>query len=555
MIVFMPDVLNPFAPLPKTSILFNVKTCKSQIEDILDKVAATFDPSAKYHSPLTSTGSCGGAALKAAIDLLKDDCGKILWFFMDVPSVGYGNLRSRNNRSLYNTEKERTLFVPEEKTKTYIDLGNIGVKERIGVDLFACTQGDVDLASIAPVAALTGGEVYYYSPFNSTEYGEKLHFDLFRNLSRQTVYDVSIKARCSLGLSVHKYLGGFGETLDSPIQLSVMDSDKTIAFTMKQTNKLVPNTPAYIQFAVLYTTGNMQRRVRIFNYTLSISDSIAHVYSGIDIDAVIGLEARLHILTMQRLSLSNARGELCETCIRTLAYYRKTVSVGSASGQFVLPESMKVYPILLLGLMKTPAYGLLESTKLDAKVANVIQLSELSFNYLLMKIYPKMYSVAQIIDPEQMDGTFILNQTDNTESTSIFKPMNIPSSADKISPTDAYLIANSDFIYLYLPKDISETILMEVFNKSSLAELVIEEGIPMLETEGNIKLRNVIENLRKERGGAYQQVKVLLHTSSQTAAILRELLIEDCKNPQQEFSYVQLLSHLHRVVLTRLNSI
>eukprot|EP00826_Nyctotherus_ovalis_P044933 TRINITY_DN48_c0_g1_i7.p2 TRINITY_DN48_c0_g1~~TRINITY_DN48_c0_g1_i7.p2 ORF type:complete len:228 (-),score=94.60 TRINITY_DN48_c0_g1_i7:20-703(-) len=205
MIVFMPDVFNPFSPLPKSRVLLNLKNSKSQIEDILDKVASTFDSSNK-HSPLGSTGSCGGAALKAAIDLLKDDSGKVLWFFMDIPSVGYGSLRNRNSRSLYGTEKEKTLLVPEEKTKAYVELASIGVKERVGVDLFACTQNDVDLASIVPVATLTGGEVYYYSPFNSTEYGEKLHFDLFRNLTRQTVYDVSIRARCSLGLSVHKYL-------------------------------------------------------------------------------------------------------------------------------------------------------------------------------------------------------------------------------------------------------------------------------------------------------------------------------------------------------------
>eukprot|EP00826_Nyctotherus_ovalis_P044929 TRINITY_DN48_c0_g1_i10.p1 TRINITY_DN48_c0_g1~~TRINITY_DN48_c0_g1_i10.p1 ORF type:complete len:555 (-),score=206.36 TRINITY_DN48_c0_g1_i10:96-1760(-) len=554
MIVFMPDVFNPFSPLPKSRVLLNLKNSKSQIEDILDKVASTFDSSNK-HSPLGSTGSCGGAALKAAIDLLKDDSGKVLWFFMDIPSVGYGSLRNRNSRSLYGTEKEKTLLVPEEKTKAYVELASIGVKERVGVDLFACTQNDVDLASIVPVATLTGGEVYYYSPFNSTEYGEKLHFDLFRNLTRQTVYDVSIRARCSLGLSVHKYYGSFGETLDGPIQLSTMDADKTIAFTLKQTSKLNSDTPAYLQFAILYTTGDNQRKVRVFNYTMAVTNSISHVYSSIDMDGLIGLEARVHMATMQKQSLGNTRNELCETCIRILAHYRKAVSTSSASGQFVLPESMKVYPLLLLSLMKTPAYGLMDNVRLDAKVANIIQLSELSFTYLLMRLYPKMYSVAQIINPEEPYGTLIINPTNNTESNAVFKPVNLPCSADKIVPTDAYLIANSDFIYVYLPKDVSESILMEVFGKSTVSELVPEEGIPFLETEGNTRVRNVIDNLRKERGGAYQQVKVLVHTSSQTGAVLRELLVEDCKNPQHEFSYVHFLSHLHRMVLNRMQTI
>ena len=104
-------------------------------------------------------------------------------------------------------------------------------------------------------------------------YGEKLHFDIFRDLTRSTVYDISFKARCSIGLTVTKYLGGFGEVAENTVQLSVLDADQTIAFTLKQDVKLKLDSVAYIQFAILFTTGAGERKIRVFNYTLNITES------------------------------------------------------------------------------------------------------------------------------------------------------------------------------------------------------------------------------------------------------------------------------------------
>lgn len=553
-IVVMGDVNNPFSAVPKPKLLNNLKEGREQIEAILDKAASCFENLGNYRSPLAATGSCAGAALRSAINLLNADSGRILWFLMDIPSCGYGALKSRNSRALYNTEKESSMLVPDDKVKAYSDMAEFCVHERIGVDVFACTQGDVDLATIAPVAGMTGGEVYYYPVFNSADAGEKLHFDVFRNLTRTTVYDVSIRARASIGLNIEKYYGGFGEADHAPIQLSVMDADKTISFGLRQTSKLAPDSRAYLQLAILYTTIQKERKIRILNYTFAVTDQVSQLYSSIDMDAVLGLEIRQTASILQKMTLNNARNKLCQTCTNVLAHYRKTVSKTVASAQFVLPESMKAYPLLVLGLLKTPAYGFTECFRLDNKVANIVQLMQGSFSYALMKVYPKLYSVARIVDPSQDSGTMIVNEQDQTASGSVMKPLNIACSAEKISPNDIYILANSDFIYIYLPKDVSETLLGEVFGKSTLAEIVPEEGLPVLESEGNVRVRNVIEGLRKERAGAYQQVKVLLHSSAQAPSLLKELLVEDSRNPKTEFSYLNFLTHIHKMVLNKLQS-
>ncbi len=372
-----------------------------------------------------------------------------------------------------------------------------------------------------------------------------------------------MKARCSLGLSIHKYLGGFGEMLDSPVLLSVLDADKTVAFTLRQDSRLKPDAPAYIQFAILFTTPRGERRVRVFNYALGVTEQpstdrfpaqcIGQMYSSIDMDAVLDLEAKQHVQTIQRSSVNNTRNMLCQTAINILSHYRKTVSTTSASAQFVLPESMKTYPLLLLGMLKTPGFGLIEDFKLDAKVASMMQFRSCSFASLVMRAYPRLYSISQIVDPAQPWGTAIMDN--EAASGSIHKPTNIPASTEKIVPIDAYLIVNSDFIYVYLPPNVSEQILAEVFGKTTLAEVVVEEGLPVLESESSKRVHAVIDCLRKEKGGAYQQVKLLLPTSTEAKNVLRDMLTEDCKNSKKEFAYLTFLTHLHRMILSRVQSL
>lgn len=80
------------------------------------------------------------------------------------------------------------------------------------MDLLYAIPGtkSIDLTSIAPVATLTGGDLMLYSPFDINKHGEKLHYDIFRILTRVQALEVAIKARASTGLSVVEYFGGFG---------------------------------------------------------------------------------------------------------------------------------------------------------------------------------------------------------------------------------------------------------------------------------------------------------------------------------------------------------
>lgn len=68
----------------------------------------------------------------------------------------------------------------------------------------------MDVATIQPIAGITGGDIYLHADFNSQIHGEKLYYQIFRNMTRIVATDCMIKVRVSTGLTVSEYFGGFG---------------------------------------------------------------------------------------------------------------------------------------------------------------------------------------------------------------------------------------------------------------------------------------------------------------------------------------------------------
>lgn len=115
------------------------------------------------------------------------------------------------------------------------------------------TYKSVDLTSIAVLPSITGGDLHFMAPFDINKHGEKLHYEIFRVLTRVSATEVQIKARVSQGLTVSEYFGGFTYKEQPDIALASVDSDKSLGFVIRVDEKLKDGTLAFVQFAMLYT--------------------------------------------------------------------------------------------------------------------------------------------------------------------------------------------------------------------------------------------------------------------------------------------------------------
>lgn len=74
-----------------------------------------------------------------------------------------------------------------------------------------------------------------------------------------------MRARCSQGLGVETYAGNFMVRPTNDLSVAGIDSDKSILIYLKYEDKLQPNQICHIQCAMLYTSFEGVRYIRVFN--------------------------------------------------------------------------------------------------------------------------------------------------------------------------------------------------------------------------------------------------------------------------------------------------
>jgi len=72
-----------------------------------------------------------------------------------------------------------------------------------------------------------------------------------------------------------------------------------------------------------------------------------------------------------------------------------------------------------------------------------------------------------------------------------------------------------------------------------------------VETDLNERVRSIIEIFRREKGGAYQQVKIITDSKPEIKEIMLEILTEDRRNPKKDYSYLEFLTDLNKLVISK----
>lgn len=129
------------------------------IDQLMTQIPAMFAESRETETILGPAIKAGMEALKAA-----ECAGKLLVFHSSLPiAEAPGKLKSRDERKLLGTEKEKTVLAPQ--STYYNQLGQDCVGFGCRVDLFIANNAFIDLATIGQVARLSGGQVYKYTYF------------------------------------------------------------------------------------------------------------------------------------------------------------------------------------------------------------------------------------------------------------------------------------------------------------------------------------------------------------------------------------------------------
>ncbi|MEE6479329.1 hypothetical protein FKM82_012219 [Ascaphus truei] len=521
------DIDDVFIPMPE-NLLVNLNESKELVQDLLKNLPQMFTKSSETQSAL-------GPALQAAYKLTSTTGGRITVFQTQLPSLGAGTLKPREEPNQKSTAKDIHNLTPA--TDFYKKLALDCSGQQIAVDLFLLSGRYSDLASLGCISRYSAGSVFYYRGYqhqHNPVQVEKLQKELKRYLTRKIGFEAVMRIRCTKGLSIHTFHGNFFVRSTDLLSLPNVNPDAGYAVQMSVEENLTDTPVVSFQSALLYTSSKGERRIRVHTMCLPVVSALSDVYAGADVQAVTGLLANMAVDRSITSSLSDARDALVNAAIDSLSAYRSSVLTVQQPG-LLAPHSMRLFPMFVLALLKQKAFQTGTNASLDERTFAMCQVKNQPLVYLMLMTHPNLYRVDNLTD----EGA--LNINDRT----IPQPPVLQLSVEKLSRDGAFLMDTGSVLFLWVGRNCGQNFYTQVLGVANYASIPQEMTLlPELDTAESARMIAFISWLREQRP-FFPTLHIIRDESPRKSTFLQNM-IED--RTESALSYYEFLLHLQQQV-------
>jgi protein transport protein SEC24 len=338
------DLEEPYLPTPE-DLVINLFACRRNIESFLNKLQLMFKDA-------TSQSSAMGPALRAGLRLIMTTGGKITVLSASLPNMGIGKLDMREDKKALGTSKEGSLLQPG--STFYKSFAIDCSKQQVSVDMFLFSAQYQDVATLSYVPRYTGGQTYFYPGWNAARSEDAIKFanEFSSYLSAEIGLEAVLRVRASTGLRMSAFYGNFFSRSSDLCAFPAFPRDQGIVVEVAIDETL---TRPYVclQTAVLHTTCNGERRIRVMTLALPTTEGIASVYASADQQALTAYFSHKAVEKALDSGLEAARDAVQSKVVEIMQTYRKELAGGNmGGGGLQLPQNLRALPVLFLALMK-----------------------------------------------------------------------------------------------------------------------------------------------------------------------------------------------------------
>ncbi|XP_035211322.1 protein transport protein Sec24A-like isoform X2 [Stegodyphus dumicola] len=521
------DVEDIFLPSPD-SLLVNLHESKALIADLLNDLPQRFASNGDINS-------CLGAALQAAYKLMSPVGGRVTVVQTCLPNYGPGALKNREDPN-QRAAKDVSNVGPANDFYKKLALDCSG--QQICVDLFLLCSQYIDIATISCISKFSSGCINYYPGYH-LQLGkvqvEKFSGDFKRYLTRRIGFEAVMRIRCTRGLAIHTFHGNFFVRSTDLLSLPNVNPDTGYGMQIAIEENLTEYNSVCFQAAVLYTSSNGERRIRVHTLSLPVVSILQDVLGGADQETIIGLVAKMAVDRSISSSLTDARDALINVCIDVLGVYKLTMS-GQVAGALMTPYSTRLLPLFILALLKHVAFRTGVSTKLDERVFAMDRMKTLPLPYLMKYIYPTLYPV------HALDDKNAIHQDDDAV---IPQPPILQLSSEKVDRHGAYILDTFDVLYLYIGRAINDHFCSSILNVPNFSAIPEDMSfLPELPTPESERMRNFVSWLQDQRPN-HSPLKII-REDGRDRHIFLQYMLDD--RTESLFSYYEFLQHVRQQI-------
>ncbi|PMB70280.1 Protein transport protein SEC24 [Beauveria bassiana] len=476
------DLEEPFLPVPH-DLLVPLSESRQSVERFLQKLPEMFQNN-------QSNNSCMGPALRAGHKLISSLGGKIIVLTASLPNVGAGKLELREDKKVLGTSKEGALL--QTGNSFYKSFAVECSKNQVSVDMFLFSSQYQDVASLSNLPRYTGGQTWFYPGWHASRPEDALKFasEFSDHLSSEIGLEAVLRVRATTGLRMNTFYGNFFNRSSDLCSFPAFPRDQCYVVEVAIDENLTKNVVCF-QAAILHTTCNGERRIRVLTVALPTTTNLSDVYASADQCAITTYFTHKAVERVLSSGLDAARDALQAKVTELLQTFRKELAGGSMGGGLQFPANLRGLPILFLGLMKN--VGLRKSAQIptDIRSAALCLLSTLPVPLLMRYIYPRLYSLHDMPDTAGItDG----------ETGQIVLPLPLNLTSERLASHGLYLIDDGQTQFLWVGRDAVPQLIADVFGVDDRTNIHVGKGrVPELEGDFNERVRAVVQKSRDHR--------------------------------------------------------
>ena len=298
------------------------------------------------------------------------------------------------------------------------------------------------------------------------------------------------------GLKLQSYVGnGIFKPLEEVIELSGISTTTSFCLMIEHEGTFVEEERIYLQLAVLYTSVDKRRMIRVHNLCLFASGNESIIFKNVDSDAVIATFTMQCVHKALSMPLMKPREHWYDMAVKIILSYRTTCSAHSPKNHLVLPESLRLMPLYLYCLFKHPAMldNAVSSTSgsgsgLSARSisANVLavraherafhlrRLRSATIRTILDSLFPRLFVLHVMLDDNEFeDLSEVRLESYKTPSDAAHLVFRLPR-----HQCVSYEILESDGVYI-----LDDTVTMWLFIGRNVPQANIQEWFSLLPSE------------------------------------------------------------------------
>ncbi|KAL2889087.1 protein transporter SEC24 [Ceratocystis lukuohia] len=476
------DLDEPFMPVP-IDLLVPLSESRQSVEKFLTSLPNMFQNN-------QSNSSCMGSALRSGHKLISALGGKLVVLSASLPNVGTGKLEMREDKKLLGTSKETGLL--QTGNSFYKSFAVECSKSQVSVDMFLFASQYQDVASLSNLPRYTGGQTWFYPGWNAGRPEDAIKFatEFSDYLSSEIGLEAVLRVRATTGVRMNAFYGNFFNRSSDLCAFPAFPRDQCYVVEVAIDEPI--NKPVIcLQTAVLHTTCNGERRIRIITLALPTTTNLSDVYASADQAAITTFFTHKAVERVLSGGLDAARDALQSKVTEFLQTFRKELAGGSMGAGLQFPANLRALPTLFLSLIKN--IGLRKSVQIptDLRSAALCLLSTLPVPLLIRYIYPKMYSLHDMPDTAGLP---------DPETSQIVLPPAQNLSSEKLASYGLYLIDDGQTQFLWVGRDAVPQLLSDVFGVEERSQVQVGKGnLPELENDFNERVRAVIAKSRDHK--------------------------------------------------------